>query len=91
MHAIYYKYAPASFNHTWTLNHECNPENNLNLNLNLRNDYSYSISYPRIELLKKSPFYTLPKTWNDLNVKAQHSKTTFSIALKDYLLESADH
>jgi hypothetical protein len=25
MHAIYYRYAPASFNHTWTLNHECCP------------------------------------------------------------------
>ncbi len=89
MHAIHYKYAPASFSHTWTLNHERNPENNLNL----RNDYSYSITYPRIELFKKSPFYTLLKTWNDLcvNVKAQHNKTTFSIALKDYLLKSEKH
>jgi hypothetical protein len=89
MHAIHYKYAPASFNHIWTLNHESNLESNLNL----CNNYSYSIPYPRIELFKKSPFYMLPKTWNDLciNVKAQHNKTTISIALKDYLLESEGH
>ncbi len=66
-----------------------NPENNLNL----RNNFSYSIPFPRIELFKKSPIYMLPKTWNDLciNVKAQHNKITFSIALKDYLLVSEEH
>jgi hypothetical protein len=35
----------------------------------------------------------LPKTWNVLciNVKSQHNKTTFSIALQDYLLEPETH
>jgi hypothetical protein len=85
MHSIHYNYAPTSFRNTWILNMERNPENNLNL----RNDNLYAIPHPRIELFKKSPNYTVPKAWNELspNISAQHNKTTFLIALKEFLLE----
>jgi hypothetical protein len=88
MHAVHHNYAPSSFRNTWLLNHERNPENNLNL----RDDNLYAIPHPRIELFKKSPIYSLPKVWNDLsiNIRGQHNKTTFSIALKNHLLEQGE-
>jgi hypothetical protein len=60
-----------------------------NPEITLRNSQLYTLPNPRIELLKKSPLHSLPKTWNDLNetIRLQHNKTTFSIALKQYLLE----
>jgi hypothetical protein len=49
------------------------------------------IPYPTLELnySKKSPLHSSPKTLNDLNetIRLQHNKTTFLIALKEYLLE----
>jgi hypothetical protein len=46
-----------------------------------------TIPSPRIELFKKSPIYSLPKLWNDLDdLKLQHPKTTFRISLKEKLL-----
>ncbi len=89
MHAVHHNYAPSPFRNTWLLNHERNPENNLNL----RDDNLYAIPHPRIELFNKSPIYSLPKVWNDLsiNIRGQHNKTTFSIALKNHLLEKGEH
>jgi hypothetical protein len=83
MHAITYNYAPSSFANIWELNMNRNPE------ITLRNSQLYTLPNPRIELFKKSPLHSLPKTWNDLNetIRLQHNKTTFLIALKEYLLE----
>jgi hypothetical protein len=39
MHGIHYKYAPASFTHTWTLSQDYNNKNNRNLH----NENLYSI------------------------------------------------
>jgi hypothetical protein len=75
------------YNITQKTNQECNPENNLNL----RNDNLYAIPHPLIELFKKSPAFSIPKAWNELsiNVRGQHNKTTFSIALKEHILNAA--
>ncbi len=44
-------------------------------------------THTRIELSKKSPIYSLPKLWNELdNTRFQHSRTTFSVSIKDKLL-----
>ncbi len=42
----------------------------------------------RIDLFKRLPLYTLPVAWNELaiEIKGQSNKTTFRIALNDYLL-----
>jgi hypothetical protein len=43
MHAIEYKYAPASFTNIWQKNNECNPA------INLRNANDYYLPLPRTE------------------------------------------
>jgi hypothetical protein len=82
MHSIEYKYAPSSFNNTWQKNH-----NRVDHDHNLRNDNSFALPAPRIELFKRSPLYSLPLTWNNLNtIKLQGNRTTFKIGLKENLL-----
>jgi hypothetical protein len=83
MHAVTYSYAPSSFANIWELNMDRNPE------ITLRNSQLYTLPNPRIELFKKSPLHSLPKTRNNLNetIRLQHNKTTFLMALKEYLLE----
>jgi hypothetical protein len=46
------------------------------------------ITHPRVELYKKSPIYSLPKLWNELDdTRFQQCRTTFSISIKDKLLQ----
>jgi hypothetical protein len=53
-----------------------------------RNQNMYHLPHPRIELFKKSPLYQLPLCWNDLDATKHHqNKTTFTIVLKDKLIE----
>lgn len=81
MHSFTYNYCPPSFNTTWRSNNERTDIPNL------RNADLLTIPSPRIELFKKSPIYSLPKLWNDLDdLKLQHRKTTFRISLKEKLL-----
>ncbi len=77
-------YNPSSFNNIWNTNQERNPENNLNL----CNDNLYAVFYPTFKSFKNSPAYSIPKAWNKLstNVRGQHYKITFSIALETHLL-----
>jgi hypothetical protein len=82
MHSVEYGYAPTSFANTWTKNVDRTEHEH-----NLRNFDSYAIPPPRIELFKKSPLYSLPFTWNNLDdLKLQHNRTTFRIGLKVNLL-----
>jgi hypothetical protein len=48
----------------------------------------YQIPFARTESFKKIPLYSFPKTWNEEigDLKFQHNKITFQIALKDHLL-----
>lgn len=82
MHSVAYNYCPSSFSNVWISNNERNET------INLRNADLLAIPYPRIELFKKSPIYSLPKLWNDLDeTKLQNNKTTFRISIKDRLLD----
>jgi sarcosine oxidase/L-pipecolate oxidase len=84
MHAIEYKYAPASFNNVWIKNNEREPANNL------RNANDFYLPMPRTEAFKKSIAYSLPASWNELQpeIKFQENAITFKWALKAHLLES---
>jgi len=82
MHAVYYNYAPKSFENVWTLNNE------RNMNLTLRNNDDYRLPIPRTEFFKKMPIYALPSAWNSAgNITFHENKTTFKIALKNQLFE----
>ncbi len=81
MHAVTYNYSPTSFTGVWATNED------RQLDITLCNNNQYSIPNPRIEQFKKSPLYFLPKEWNELNdIKLQQNKTTFIIALKEFLI-----
>jgi sarcosine oxidase/L-pipecolate oxidase len=84
MHAIEYKYAPASFDNVWIKNSDREPA------VNLRNANDYYLPLPRTEAFKKSIAYALPSTWNELQpeIKYQENAITFKWALKAHLLES---
>jgi hypothetical protein len=46
----------------------------------------------RIEFFKKIPLYALPSAWNDAgDIRFQHNRITFKIALKDKLLEDINN
>ena len=80
MHSIYYQYAPSSFADTWSTLSQLQPE------LNLRNSHNFYLSFPRIELFKKLPLYSLPSNWNDLgDLRFQPNKFTFRTSLNDFL------
>ena len=81
MHSIFYDYAPASFSDTWHTTRQLNPE------LNLRNSHNFYLDFPRIELFKKLPLYSLPSAWNELgDLRFQRNKFTFKFAMLDSLL-----
>jgi hypothetical protein len=81
MHSVTYKYCPPSFGDIWKTNNERNDIHDL------RNADLLYVPYPRIEMFKKSPIYSLPKLWNALDAtKYQQNKTTFRISIKDKLL-----
>jgi hypothetical protein len=60
MHSIFHNYAPPSFNDTWTTYAQ------RNLIRNPRNDSCFYLPFPRIELFKRLPIYSLPLAWNNL-------------------------
>jgi hypothetical protein len=77
MHSIEYNYAPPSFLGIWTKNY-VNQGDRL-----LRNADNYSLPNPRTELFKKSPLYSLPFEWNNLDENRYiRNRTTFKTALK---------
>jgi hypothetical protein len=84
MHAIAYNYAPKTFDNTWLTNAE------RNIGHDLRNNDFFVMPQVRIELFRRFPLYALPHEWNILgeNIRLQHNRTTFKIALTDFLFSS---
>ena len=82
MHSIVYEYAHKSFARTWTRN-----INRLTKHT-LRNNDDFTVPAPHYENFKKYPLYSFPNAWNNLgDVKFQHNKVTFQIALTDQLFD----
>jgi hypothetical protein len=83
MHSVYYGYAPASFENIWTTNAQQHPD------LNLRNANNIILPFPRIEMFKKLPLYSLPLAWNNLgDLRYQYNAFTFKVALHDFLKDN---
>jgi hypothetical protein len=84
MHSIAYDYAPTTFANTWTKN------NARNTGHDLRNHDYFTLPLVRIESFRKFPIYSLAYEWNSLgdNIRLQHNRTTFKIALMDELINS---
>jgi hypothetical protein len=81
MHSVIYNYAPPSFSNIWVTNGDQTQ------NYVLRNNDQLMVPHPRIELFKKSPLYSLPLLWNQLDhTKLQQNKTTFKIALREKIM-----
>jgi hypothetical protein len=84
MHSVIYNYCPKSYVNIWKHNNERSEIHNRSL----RNSDELEITHPRLELYKKSPIYSLPKLWNELDdTRFQHCRTTFSISIEDKLLK----
>jgi hypothetical protein len=84
MHSIANEYARATFENTWTKNNTCNTGHDL------RNHDFFTLPVVRIESFRKFPIYSLAIEWNNLsdNIRLQHNRTTFKIALMDELISS---
>ena len=85
MHSVYYGHAPNSFANTWQTQAQRHPE------LILRNATDIYIPFPRIDLFKRIPLYSLPNTWNSHDtVRYYANRTTFKYALYDLLHSAAE-
>jgi len=84
MHSVYYEYSPTSFSNTWTTQEQRHPE------LNLRNATDIYLPFPRIELYKKLPIYSLPSAWNETgDFRYQRNAFTYQVALREFLTAQA--
>ena len=84
VHSILCKYSPTALHNAWLTNQERDP------NYNLRDAHLLYIPFTRTDHVKRLPFFSLPKLWNDLpDFKLSRNQTTFKIALKEYLHELA--
>ena len=80
MHTVYYGTAPTSFNNIWQTQAQRHPE------INLRNATDIYVPFPRIDLFKRMPIYSLPTVWNSHDITCYYAnRTTFSIALHELL------
>jgi hypothetical protein len=85
MHSVYYGHAPTSFANTWQTQAQRHPE------LILRNATDIYTPFPRIDLFKRIPLYSLPNTWNSHDtVRYYANRTTFKYALHDLLHSAAE-
>jgi hypothetical protein len=84
MHSITYDYAPLTFANTWAKN------NTRDTGHDLRNQDFFTMPLVRVDSFRKFPLYALPNEWNRLgdNIRLQHNRTTFKIALMDEIISS---
>jgi hypothetical protein len=81
MHSVEHGYAPDSFSNIWTKNAVNQGQRPL------RNAEDFMMPNPRTELFKRSPLYTLPLEWNNMDEnKYNHVRPTFKTAVKFKLL-----
>jgi len=81
MHSYVYEYAPVAFNNVWS--------RNINRNYNLRNNDDFIVPAHRIELFKKSPLFSLPNLWNNLDDnRYQQNPVTFKWAMKCIIFDN---
>ena len=79
-YSIYHKYAPKSLHNLWITNEQRDN------NHELRNAHQLHIPFARTDHVKRLPYFSFPKMWNDLpDFKLTNNATTFKIALKYYL------
>ena len=84
IHSIYHKYSPTALHNTWTTIGQQNDINDHDHDLRNANDLY--IPFARTEHVKRLTYFSLPATWNTLpDDKFTPNKTTFKIALKNYL------
>ena len=80
IHSIYYKHAPKALHNLWLTNEQRETQHEL------RDAHQLYIPFARTEQVKRLPFFSLPKIWNDMpDFKLTSNPTTFKIALKYYL------
>jgi hypothetical protein len=73
-----------SFSNTWTTQEQRHPE------LNLRNATDIYLPFPRIELYKKLPIYSLPYAWNETgDLRYQRNAFTYQVTLREFLTAQA--
>jgi hypothetical protein len=81
MHSVEHNYAPNSFNGVWTKNHVNQGDRPL------RKADNFMLPNPRTELFKKSPLYSLPLEWNNLDESRYiRNKNLFKTVIKFSLL-----
>ena len=80
IHSIYFKYAPKALHNLWLTNEQRETQHEL------RDAHQLYIPFARTEHVKRLPFFSLPKIWNDMpDFKLTNNPTTFKIALKYHL------
>ena len=80
MHSIYHKYCPTPLHNAWHTLEEIRPDHNL------RNAHNLYTPFARTDHVKRLSYFALPDCWNNLpDDKLGTNKTTFKIALRDYL------
>ena len=75
VHSILNKYSPIALHYTWQTNQERDP------NYGLWDAHLLYIPFARTDHVKRLPFFSLPKLWNDLpDFKLSRNHITFKIA-----------
>ncbi len=83
MHCFVNNRLPFSFNEMWITNRNRNPA------LQLRNVDDFFVPAHRYETVKRFPYFTFPKLWNDEpDSKLIPSKIIFCASLKSALIAS---
>jgi hypothetical protein len=83
MHSVEHNYSPNSFNGVWTKNLVNQGDRPL------RNADNFMLPNPRTELFKKSPLYSLPVKWSNLDESRYiREKNSFKTVIKFSLLNA---
>jgi hypothetical protein len=82
MHSYAHGRLPFSFSEMWVTNRARNPE------LVLRNADNYYVPAHKLASVKRFPYFSLPKIWNDSpDIKRNSNKFVFMKSVKSALLD----
>ena len=80
IHSIYYKTSPSALHGIWLTNEQ------RGIDRDLRDAHQLYLPLARTDHVKRLPYFSYPKTWNDLpDLKLSSNSTTFKISLKSHL------